>query len=352
MRRFLTRFLFLVVVPVCFVTVAGYLYYTGGRYVVTENAYVKAKLINISTDIDGRVIEVLVTNNQVIKKNDLLFVIDPEPAEIELMAARAEVESVYQRIDSLKSQYQGTLLQVEDAQEQIRFLTSQLKRQEKLKQQGHGLEIDFEQAQHDLEMGRRALIGANRKTATVLADLAGDPNLAAEKHPLYLSAQAKVKRALRDLESTKVKAAADGILSNVNLEAGEYVEAGDLIFSIVEIGEIWIEANLKESQLTHLQQGQSATIVVDAYPDHEFQARVTSLSPATGAEFALLPPQNATGNWVKVVQRIPVRLDIITADTDPDLRAGMTTTVRIDTKFEREIPEILRPVIASVNSLK
>jgi membrane fusion protein (multidrug efflux system) len=352
MPRFVTRFFFLVVIPVCCLAVAGYLYYTGGRYVVTENAYVKTKLVNISSDIDGRVVDVPVVNNQAVTKGDLLFVIDPQPAEIELMAARAEVKSVSQRIDSLKSQYQGTLLEIDDAQERIRFLTSQMKRQEKLKQQGHGLEIDYDQARHNLEMGRRALISARRNTSTILADLAGDPELAAELHPLHLSAQAKVNRALRDLESTRVRAPSDGILSNVNLEAGEYVEAGDLVFSIVETGKTWIEANLKESQLTHLKEGQAATVVVDAYPDYKFLARVTSLSPATGAEFAVLPPQNATGNWVKVVQRIPVRLDIFSADTDPDLRAGMTTTVKIDTGYEREVPELLQPVIASVKNLR
>ena len=318
----------------------------------TENAYVKSRLINISTDIDGRVVEVNVSNNQTVNKADQLFRLDSEPAEIELAAAQAEVENVKLRIESLKSQYRHSLLEIDDAEEQMRFLASQLKRQEKLKQQGHGLEIDFDQAKHNLEMGRRALISSNQRSHTVLADLGGTPDLPVEKHALFLAAQAKVSRALRNLNSTIIRSPANGILSNVTLEAGEYVEAGDIIFSVVEADNVWIEANLKESQLTHVRQGQQATIIVDAYPNKELKASVTSLSPATGAEFAVLPPQNATGNWVKVVQRIPVRLDLLEPDLDPPLRAGMTVTVSIDTEHQREIPEFLRSVVAGVKSEK
>lgn len=342
------RTLFLIVIPVVALVAAGVIYYSGGRYVVTENAYIKSRLVNISSDIDGRVIEVLVENNQPVIKGDLLFQIDPEPAEIELRAATAELQNVRQRIDTLKSQYKQALLEIDDAKERINFLSSQLKRQEKLKQQGHGLEIDFEKADHDLEMGRRAVTAANQRATVVLTDLGGDPELPPEKHAWYLAAQSKVDKAMRDIRSTYIYAPADGILSKVTLEAGEYVESGDLVFSIVETAEVWIEANMKESQLTHLRVGQKATIVVDAYPDQKIPATVTSLSPATGAEFAVLPPQNATGNWVKVVQRIPVRLDLDDAIVDPPLRAGMTTTVKVDTKHKRELPAFLKDVLASV----
>lgn len=318
----------------------------GGRYVVTKNAYVKARLVNISSDIDGRVIDVLVKNNQPVKQGDLLFRIDAEPAEIALTGARAEIVNVRQRIDSLKSQYKQALLEMDEARERIRFLESQLKRQEKLMSQGHGLESEYDTAKHELEMGHRALASANQRSAIVLVDLGGDPKMPAEKHSLFLFAQAKVDRAVHDLDNTYVTAPADGILSNVTLQAGEYVEAGDLVFSIVEAAELWVEANLKESQLTYLRKGQDATIVVDAYPDLEIISAVSSLSPATGAEFAVLPPQNATGNWVKVVQRIPVRLDLKNPPTDPPLRAGMTTTVKIDTKHKREIPDFLQSVLA------
>ena len=349
MKRIITRLIFLVIVPALGITVAAYFYYTGGRYVVTENAYVKARLINISSDVDGRVVEVRITNNHSVKKGELLFKIDPEPAEIELTAARAEVKNVIQRIASLKSQYKTTLLEIDDSQERIKFLASLLKRQEKLKQQGHGLEIDFDRAEHDLEMGRRALVNARQNSNVVLTELAGDADIAAEKHPLFLATQANVDRALRALNASRITAPANGVLSNVNLEAGEYLEAGDPVFSIVETDEVWVEANLKESQLTHLQVGQQATIVADAYPDQTLQAKVVSLSPATGSEFSILPAQNSTGNWVKVVQRIPVKLEIQYQGDEPQLRAGMTTEVSIDTRHQREMPALFRTVIASVS---
>ena len=348
MKRLLTRGFFLVIVPVIGLFVAAYYYYTSGQYIVTENAYVKAHLVNISSAVDGRVIEVSVKNNQTIKAGQLLFRMDPEPAEIELTAAQAEVESVRQRVASLKSQYKQAVLEIDDAKERIRFLEPQIRRQKKFKQQGHGLEIDFDQAEHNLEMARRGLIAAHQKTDVILADLAGDPKLPVEKHALFFAAQAKVDRALRSLNSTRITAPTDGVLSNVTLEAGEYLEAGDRVFSIVATPDVWVEANLKESQLTHLKVGQSATIVADAYPDMALKAIVSSLSPATGSEFSILPAQNSTGNWIKVVQRIPVRLDMDFSDGQPELRAGMTTTVRIDTEFQRPIPEIFQPVIASI----
>ena len=352
MRRFIIRSFFLFIVPIVCLSLAGYFYMSGGRYVETKNAYVKSRLVNISSDIDGRVIEVKIRNNQAVSKGDLLFRIDPEPAEIELMGAQAEIGNVRLRIDSLKSQYKQTLLEIDGAKEQIRFLESQLKRQEKLMAQGNGLEIDYDNAKHELEMGRRALATANQRSDVVLADLGGNPKLAADQHAMFLAAQAKVDKSLLDIKKTYVTAPVNGVLSNVNLESGEYVEAGDLIFSIVETSEVWVEANMKESQLTHLKEGQDATIVVDAYPDTEFKAKVSSLSPATGAEFAVLPPQNATGNWVKVVQRIPVRLDFLNATADQPLRAGMTTTVNIDTHHKRQLPQFVQTVLASVTGKK
>ncbi len=350
MKRVFVRILFLLLIPVICLSMAAYYYFTGGRYVVTRNAYVKAHLVNISSDLDGRVIAVKVKNNQRVRQGDLLFRIDSKPAEIELTSARAETSNVRQRIDSLKSRYRQALLEIDDAREQIRYLESRLQRQQKLKQQGLGTESDYDSAKHELEMGRRALASANQRSVIALADLGGDPKMPAEKHALFLSAQSKVDRALHDLDATRVTAPADGILSNVALQAGEYVESGAPVFSIVGTGELWVEANFKESQLTHLRAGQKATIVVDAFPDIVLSATVSSLSPATGAEFAVLPPQNATGNWVKVVQRIPVRLDLDEPLAGPSLRAGMTSTVSIDTGHQRQIPVIFQSVLASISA--
>jgi len=350
MKLQLNRFLLLVVVPVLGLSIVAYYYIISGRYVETNNAYVKSRLIHISSDIDGRVIENTARNNTAVRKGDLLFQINPDPAQIDLMSARAEVANVRRHVASLKSQYIQSQLAIEESEERIRFLQSELKRQDKLLKLGHGLEVDHANARHELEMGHRALALANQGATVVLTELGGDPALPAEKHALFLTAQAKVNKALHNLKSTRITAPAAGVLSNVTLEVGEYVEAGKPVFSIVEISEVWIEANLKESQLTHLQEGQSATIVVDAYPDMKIDATVTSLSPATGAEFAVLPPQNATGNWVKVVQRVPVRLDLDVTKLKRPLRTGMTSTVRIDTGHERKLPVVIQSVFAAVRS--
>ena len=150
-----------------------------------------------------------------------------------------------------------------------------------------------------------------------------------------------------DLARTVTKAPATGIVSNMRLQVGEYVEEGTAVFSLIATSPLWVEANLKETELTNLALGQSATVVVDAYPDHEWRATVDSIAPATGAEFALLPPQNATGNWVKVVQRIPVSLRLERSDDEPVLRAGMTVTVSIDTERVRGLPDFVPEGIAS-----
>ena len=151
-----------------------------------------------------------------------------------------------------------------------------------------------------------------------------------------------------NLERTVVRSPTQGVVSNVDLQVGEYVEEGKPVFSLMSTSGLWVEANLKETQLTHVREGQNATLSVDAYPQFEWESRVASLSPGTGAEFSLLPPQNATGNWVKVVQRVPVRLDIVQDPDAPTLRAGMSVTVKIDTEYERPLPGFVQSALAIV----
>lgn len=344
------RGILLFVVPALALGTILFVYLMGGRYVETENAYVKAKLVAISSNIDGRVIEVPAKNNLSVESGDLLFRIDPKPAQTRLDGAEAELLNVGQRIQSLKARYQQAQLEIAAARDRIQFLSKQHQRQVSLEKQGLGKDADLDQAQHDLEVGQRSLEIAHQRSAGILAELGGNPQLANEQHSLYIAAKSKRDQAQRELDYTQVLAPSGGVLTNVSLEAGEYVEAGKAVFTLVERDALWVEANLKESQLTHVREQQDATIIIDAYPDYVFHAKVHSLSPATGAEFAVLPPQNATGNWVKVVQRIPVRLEFDQLDNEPPLRAGMTATVRIDTQHERQLPSLIRSVLANVIS--
>ena len=343
--RLVLRSVLLGVAPLAALGILAYVYVTGGRYVTTENAYVKADIITISSNIDGQVTAVHARDNQRVAQGELLFTIDARPYEITLTAADAELAKVRQRLDSLRAQYQQGRMEVAAAEERLRYLRGEHARQKQLLSKGHGTQARHDEAEHNFLMARRRLSVVKETNRMVLAELGGAADLSGEEHPLYLQALAARERAALDLSYATVRAPADGILSNVSLEGGEYVEAGDPLFALVAIEEPWVEANLKEVHLTHVRLGQSAKIVVDSYPDLLWHATVESISPATGSEFAILPPQNATGNWVKVVQRVPVRLKLHDSPHMGLLRAGMTVTVSIDTGHKRDALAAIQGVL-------
>ena len=339
------RAVLLIAVPLAAAAVALYFYAQGGRHVETDNAYVKAHIIAISAEVAGRVVEVGVRDHEPVAAGRLLFRIDPAPFEVAIARADAQAAVVRTDLDSLRAEHRAALAEAAEARERIDFFTRQLERQQRLKERGMGREDAFDEARHNLDAARARLTTVQERAARVLASLGGDPQLPAARHPRFLEAQAARSAAALDLAHTRVTAPAAGVVSNMKLQPGEYVARGVPVFSVIETDSTWIEANFKETQLAGVRVGQSARIVADAYPGVEWRARVNAIAPATGAEFALLPPQNATGNWVKVVQRVPVRLAIEGAAqgaTDaPALRAGMTVTVTIDTGRSRGLPQFL-----------
>jgi membrane fusion protein (multidrug efflux system) len=340
-RRRLRVFL-LVVVPVAAAALALYWYAQGGRLVETDNAYVKAHIIAVSAEVAGRVVEVAVRDNQPVAAGALLFRLDPAPFEVAIARADAQMAVVRTDLDSLRAEHRVALAETVEAEARIAFLTRQLERQQLLKERGMTRDEAVDEARHNLDAARARLDAVRSRTARVLASLGGDPQLPATRHPRFLEAQAARSAAALDLAHTHVTAPAAGVVSNMKLQPGEYVSRGVPVFSVIESGDTWIEANFKETQLAGMRVGQPARIVADAYPGVEWRARVTAIAPATGAEFALLPPQNATGNWVKIVQRVPVHLAIENAEAGADgslaLRAGMTVTVSIDTGRSRGLP--------------
>jgi len=350
--RTLKRSVFLFVVPLLAVCVGLYLYAAGGRYVSTDNAYVKANVIIISPEVSGRVTSVLVSDNQPVEANDVLLQLDSSPLEITLNHARAQMAVIRTELESLRADYGETVVQAQQAEDKVRYLDKRYKRQRKLLKQGLSSEEKHDEAKHDLEAARREVQIIQQRVQRVLAQLAGNENLPVEQHPRYLTAQTTYDQAVVDLKATTIRAPASGIVSNMKLQVGEYAQAGKPIFSLIENQPIWVEANLKETQLTHILPGQQATIVADAYPNKTWESVVSSIAPATGAEFSILPPQNASGNWVKVVQRIPINLVITDQTNGPQLRAGMTVSVRIDTRRKRQLSGQVRNVVGERDVLE
>ena len=354
--RFALRTVLLVVVPLAAVLAGVYIYAESGRYVTTENAYIKSNVVAISSDVSGRVEWVGVDDNALVRMGQILFRLDQQPFRIALDRAEAELELVRTEVEHLRTDYHEAMARMAAEGERVKFLARQLSRQKTLKERKLGSEQAYDKAAHDLSLAKRQVRVLRQRVQRALYSLGGTPEVEVEGHPRFLRARAERDQAAIALADTTVEAPVDGIVSNMKLQAGEYVEEGHAVFSLIENGKVWIEANLKETQLTHVLEGQSASITVDAYPGVEWPATVDAIAPATGAEFSVLPPQNATGNWVKVVQRIPVLLDVEQPPKGNPLRAGMTVAVSIDTERERTMPEPFRnwfddDVLAQVRTL-
>ncbi|MGI9510145.1 MAG: HlyD family secretion protein [Geminicoccaceae bacterium] len=345
--------------PRVFLTVAGplaialtglYFYMSSGRYVTTENAYVKTELTVIASEVSGLVTEVAVSDNQSVEAGQVLFRLDPRRFAVERNRREAELGSARQRVKALKAKHRAKQAELVAATRDAEFLQEELDRSEKLKSSGNISETRLLAARRLVTQAENKIEVAREEISEVLAELGGDLQLPADEHPDVMKARAELRQAELDLEATTIKAPSDAIATNVHLQVGEYVSDGDPVLSLVSTKGFWIEANLKETDLTHLRVGQQAELKVDAYPESSWTAEVASLAPATGAEYALLPPQNASGNWVKVVQRVPVRLQIEADPDRPPLRAGMSVAVSIDTGYERPLPGILKTARAWILS--
>ena len=441
------RFVLLVLFPSLIILLTLGYFYSLGRYINTENAYIKAPIVSIQSEISGRIDKVYIKNNQKISKGEKLFKIDVAKLNLDLAEQKEILSNTFQEIENIKAKYKEAQQQInlanekivyfsseinriknilkvdtELAQEKVNFYYTDLKRlkrsykvniklaEEKLKfkkieldrirllvDKGVGLKSKLQEVKHlynlafeelnsskintDIErteylyntalkslksikinskieevtyeynIAKSELELAKQKAKTILTTLLNDKNIKTKEHPLYLKQLSKFNQIKFDINKSTVFAEQDGIIAQMNLEEGEYIDVGKILFAIVDEKKAWLEANLKETDLTNIKVGQSALFTPDSFPNSEWNAQVESISPATGAEFSILPPQNSSGNWVKVVQRIPVRLSISdlnkkrTKETNinRNLRVGMSVSVTIDTKYESEAPLIIRP---------
>ena len=441
------RFILLVLLPSLIILFTLGYFYSLGRYINTENAYIKAPIVSIQSEISGRIDQVYIKNNQKISKGEKLFKIDVAKLNLDLAEQKEILSNTFQEIENIKAKYKEAQQQINLANEKIIYFSSEINRiknilkvdtelsqekvnfyytdlkrlkrsykvkiklaEEKLKfkkieldrikllvDKGVGLKSKLQEVKHlynlafeelnsskintDIErteylyntalkslksikinskieevtyeynIAKSELELARQKAKTILTTLFNDKNINTKKHPLYLKQLNKFNQIKFDINKSTVFAEQDGIITQMNLEEGEYIDVGKILFAIVDEKKAWLEANLKETDLTNIKVGQSALFIPDSYPNSTWNAQVESISPATGAEFSILPPQNSSGNWVKVVQRIPVRLSISylnnkkikESNVNRDLRVGMSVSVTIDTKHEVEVPLIIRP---------
>lgn len=344
-RRMLGITLLSVIGPLAATFAGFYIYFVGGQFISTDNAYIKSEKIAVSADISGRVVKVEARENQLLEQGALLFHIDPEPFRIALDRTEARLVSARQEIEALRALYKQKIAELKLSEGDVEFYERQYDRQQKLNLRGFASGTNLDSANRNLRNAGDRVAAIMQDIAQVRAKLGGDPDMAVDTQPAVREAQSARDQAALDLRHTDVRAPAAGVVTNFELQPGEFIQAGKVVFSIVGSGKIWIHANYKETKLTHVRVGQKATIRVDAYPDEIREAVVTSISPATGAEFALLPSQNATGNWVKVVQRLPVRLELKNHNSGQPLRAGMSVTVEIDTGHTRHMPDFTRAAL-------
>lgn len=344
--RMILRLILLIVIPAAAIIAGGYWYEATGRYVTTENAYVKAHVIAVSPNIDGRVTDVYVGENQRVRAGETLFKINAEPFWMMVRMSEAKRETARQEIEATRAEYHQIVAEIEKAKADVKHYEREAGRQRKLASKAITTRTRLDDAEFNLSTAKQDVATRRQKIRTVLARLGGDPARGAELHPDFIAAETEKAMAEMNLGYTEIKAPVDGIITRLKLEAGEWVEEGEPAFGLIAVDKTWIEANLKETQLTHVRVGQDVKVEIDAYPDAVWKAKIASISPATGAEFSVLPPQNASGNWVKVVQRLPVRIEIETAPEHPPLRAGMTATVTVDTHHKRELWSTVKSAIA------
>jgi membrane fusion protein (multidrug efflux system) len=395
----LKRFLLLILLPsIIVLTTAGY-FYSLGRFVKTENAYIKAPIVSVQSQLPGRVELVFVKDNQKVKKGQKLLKIETQKLELDLIEQEQNLLSIIKELENRKLKYNEAKEEIKLAREEIKFYFSEMERIKALvnieikvakeKVEYQKLELDrirnlvskrvglkskldeanylyksavnnlkFVTLNNDLDEIKHSYVSSKQKlkifedkARSILTTLNGNEKINPFDHPLYKKHLSKLNQIKFDIKKSTIIADHEGIIAKMNIEVGEYINLGRMLFAIVDEKKAWVEANLKETELTHVKVGQSVIFVPDTFSKNSWQGQVESISPATGAEFSILPPQNSSGNWVKVVQRVPVRISIGKIleqnkegfKINKELRMGMSVFVTIDTKHEGEVPFIIRP---------
>lgn len=345
-KRWMRRIL-LLLGPLVVLLGAGYYYLFGERYVKSDNAYVQADKVTVSSEMTGLITSVEVAENQNVKKGDALCTIDDRTYRIALNEAKAHLQEVLADVKMQKASYREKTNSMKLAQADIAFAQKEYNRQSTLDHNRAVAKAQLDDAQHNLEVSeqRKAIIAS--EIEQILSRLEGNPEIDPTKVAAYKLVETQVAKAELDLERTVIHAPFSGVVSKIP-KVGKRLEPGAAVMSLVAESGFWIEANLKETTLAHVEPGQKVAIEVDSYPDHRWSGVVESLSPATGSEYSIIPAQNATGNWVKVVQRVPVRIKV--DQSAEQLRIGMSTIISIDTQFHRPLPMIISKLLGKTGT--
>ena len=346
------RMILLVVVPTLGAVAGLWFYLSGGRYISTDNAYVGAQKVLITPDISGKVSRIVVREGQHVAPGDILFEIDSEPFKLTLAQAQAKLASVRVDLANLKSNVKSLATLADLAQKNVELKQRDVERKSALVGKNMGSQLDLDNsASATVTAQLMAQFSLQQKTST-LNQLLGNPDLPIEDFPAYRQAKAAVEQAERDLDHTVLRAPISGTATQVdNIQLGRFVMAGTPVFSVIDDTAPWVDANPKETDITYLQIGQKVAMEVDSFPGHIFHGTVSAVSPGTGAQFAILPPQNASGNWVKVVQRVPLRIVFEPGQDTKNLRSGMSVRVEIDTGRSRSLGRLIGSLFNPSDSL-
>jgi membrane fusion protein, multidrug efflux system len=333
--------------PLLVAVIAFFVWYTGGRYVSTDNAYIHAPKLVVSADVSGIVSDVLVHEGQAVHKGDVLFRIDPRQFQIAVDNASAQLAQTALNVQAMKQDYERMLSDAAAQAAQVELAQKTFERAADLSKRGVASAQTFDQARTALDAALKRQQSLHEQAKVLLAKLGGDANISVTEHPTYLQVKAQLDEAQRQLDHSVIRAPFNGIVTQVDqLQPGVYLVAATAALTntgavaLVATDDVWIDANFKETDLTWVKPGENVEISIDTYPGRTWKGKVKSIAPASGAEFSILPAQNSSGNWVKVVQRIPVRITVDRKDGDPPLRIGMSSYVTIDTGHSRSFSQL------------